>query len=95
MIGIGEKHKAPGTIAYYNTKKITELGKQMEPFIWGKAELRDFYSADGKPLKGILVKPENFDPKKKYPLMVYIYETLHQGLGEKGREKREVRHDYN
>jgi len=59
-------------------QKITDLGRQMEPFLWGKAELHDFFSADGKPLKGILVKPENFDPNKKYPLMVYIYETLHQ-----------------
>jgi dipeptidyl aminopeptidase/acylaminoacyl peptidase len=58
-------------------EKITDLGRQMTPFIWGKAELRDFRSSDGKPLKGILIKPENFDPKKKYPLMVYIYETLH------------------
>lgn len=58
-------------------KKITDLAKQMAPFIWGKAELRDFHSSDGKPLKGILIKPENFDPQKKYPLMVYIYETLH------------------
>jgi dipeptidyl aminopeptidase/acylaminoacyl peptidase len=61
-------------------QKITDLGNQMDPFIWGKAELRDFYSADGMPIKGILIKPDNFDPKKKYPLMVYIYETLHNGL---------------
>ena len=61
-------------------RKVTELGRQMEPFIWGKAELINFCSADGKPLKGILIKPENFDPAKKYPLMVYIYETLHQLL---------------
>jgi len=67
-------------IDFKKPQKITALGKQMEPFIWGKAELRDFYSSDGKPLKGILVKPENFDTKKKYPLMVYIYETLHQGF---------------
>jgi dipeptidyl aminopeptidase/acylaminoacyl peptidase len=65
---------------FSNPQKITDLGKQMEPFIWGKAELRDFLSADGKPLKGILIKPDNFDPSKKYPLMVYIYETLHDGL---------------
>jgi len=57
-------------------EKITDLGWQMKPFIWGKSEMRDFLSADGKPLKGILIKPENFDPNKKYPLMVYIYETL-------------------
>jgi len=65
---------------FQNMKKITDLGKQMEPFTWGIAELRDFISADGKPLKGILIKPDNFDPNQKYPLMVYIYETLHDGL---------------
>jgi dipeptidyl aminopeptidase/acylaminoacyl peptidase len=58
-------------------QKVTELGKQMDPFIWGIEELRDFSSSDGTPLKGVLIKPENFDPEKKYPLMVYIYETLH------------------
>lgn len=65
---------------FSNPQKITDLGKQMEPFIWGRAELRDFLSADGKPLKGILIKPDNFDPNQKYPLMVYIYETLHYNL---------------
>ena len=65
--------------SFKSPRKVTDLGKQMEPFLWGKAELRDFLSADGMPLKGILIKPENFDSKKKYPLMVYIYETLHQG----------------
>ena len=67
-------------INFSKPEKITDLGKQTEPFIWGKAELRDFFSSDGKPLKGILIKPENFDASKKYPLMVYIYETLHSGL---------------
>jgi acetyl esterase/lipase len=61
-------------------KRVSHLGAQMEPFLWGTAELRDFYSSDGVPLKGILLKPEGFDPTKKYPLLVYIYETLHQGL---------------
>jgi dipeptidyl aminopeptidase/acylaminoacyl peptidase len=37
-------------------------------------------NADGKPLRGILFKPDNFDPAKKYPLMVYIYEELTNGL---------------
>jgi len=64
---------------FSNPRKITTLGNQMNPFIWGKAEMRDFFSSDGKPLKGILIKPENFDSSKKYPLMVYIYETLHTG----------------
>ena len=64
---------------FSDARKITDLGKQMDPFLWGTAEMRDFKSADGKPLKSILIKPDNFDHNKKYPLMVYIYETLHQG----------------
>jgi dipeptidyl aminopeptidase/acylaminoacyl peptidase len=67
-------------LAFQKTAKVTDLGQQTKPFIWGKAELLDFQSSDGKPLKGILIKPENFDASQKYPLMVYIYETLHQGF---------------
>ncbi len=61
-------------------KRVSHLGAQLSSYLWGSAELRDFRSADGLPLKGILIKPENFDPNRQYPLMVYIYETLHQGL---------------
>lgn len=67
-------------LKFKNPRRVTNLGSQMESYIWGKAELRDFYSADGKLLKGILIKPENFDPNHKYPLLVYIYETLHYML---------------
>ena len=63
-----------------NIQRITEGGKQFEPFAWGKSELISFRSLDGAPLKGTLFKPDNFDPNKKYPLIVYIYERLTQGL---------------
>ena len=32
------------------------------------------------PLTAALYKPENFDPHKKYPMMVYIYEKLTQNV---------------
>lgn len=64
-------------LEFKDARQATDLGRQMAPFLWGKTELRSFYSADGKPLRGVLIKPENFDPRQKYPLMVYIYETLH------------------
>jgi hypothetical protein len=51
-----------------------------EPFLWGRSELMNFTSTDGVPLQASLIKPENFDPKKKYPLMVYIYERMSQGV---------------
>ena len=67
-------------IDFKKPARLTDLGKQMDEFLWGSEELIPFLSADGKPLKGILIKPDNFDANKKYPLMVYIYETLHNYL---------------
>ena len=61
-----------------------EEGVEREPAAaavsWGRSELIEYVNADGKKLRAILTKPENFDPTKKYPLMVYIYEELTQGL---------------
>jgi dipeptidyl aminopeptidase/acylaminoacyl peptidase len=48
--------------------------------VWGTGELLPFRNADGVPLKAALFKPEDFDPKKKYPLLVYIYERLSQNV---------------
>ena len=57
---------------------MTNGGTQTEPFLWGAGELVSFRNSDGVLLKAALYKPANFDPKKKYPLMVYIYERLSQ-----------------
>ena len=65
---------------FANLTKVTELGKQTAPFSWGTSELMSFNNAKGVALKAGLYKPENFDPKKKYPLMVYIYERLSQNV---------------
>jgi dipeptidyl aminopeptidase/acylaminoacyl peptidase len=65
---------------FHDLRKVTDLGSQLKPFNWGTSELIHFESTNGVPLQGTLYKPENFDPKKKYPLLVYIYERLTQGL---------------
>ena len=61
-------------------KKISNGDAQRAQFNWGTSELVNFKNTDGVPLKGMLLKPDNFDPKKKYPMIVYIYERLSQGL---------------
>ncbi len=60
--------------------KVSDANPQKAGLLWGKAELVNFRSLDGIPLQGVLIKPENFDPTKKYPLLVYIYERLSQTL---------------
>ena len=67
-------------LTFKDMKKVSNLGTQLSQYTWGTSELIEYINADGKKLRAILTKPENFDPKKKYPLMVYIYEELSQGL---------------
>ncbi|HLJ51474.1 MAG TPA: prolyl oligopeptidase family serine peptidase [Bryobacteraceae bacterium] len=61
-------------------RKVSDANPQKDQFLWGTAELMHFKNADGVPLAGTLYKPENFDPHKKYPLIVYIYERLSQNV---------------
>ena len=65
---------------FRDLKKISNGDEQRAQYKWGTAELVSFKNVDGIPLKGLLLKPENFDPKRKYPMIVYIYERLSQGL---------------
>lgn len=67
-------------LAFGKAKKLTEVGKVLDKFSWGKAELVNWRSDDGVDLKGYLVKPDGFDPKKKYPMMTYFYERSSQGI---------------
>jgi len=43
---------------------------------WLTTELIDWKQLDGTLSKGILYKPENFDPRKRYPLIFNYYEEL-------------------
>ncbi|MBI4876375.1 MAG: S9 family peptidase, partial [Acidobacteria bacterium] len=61
-------------------RKVTDANPERARFLWGTSELVRFKNTDGVELKAALFKPENFDPKKKYPLLVYIYERLSQGI---------------
>ena len=60
--------------------KATDGGAQLAKFAWGRSELVSFRSTDRVPLQAALYKPANFDPQKKYPMIVYIYERLSQGV---------------
>jgi dipeptidyl aminopeptidase/acylaminoacyl peptidase len=61
-------------------RKISEANPQQKNYKWGTAELVSWRSLDNIPLEGILYKPENFDPKKKYPMIVFYYERYSNGL---------------
>ncbi|MBI4472501.1 MAG: S9 family peptidase [Acidobacteria bacterium] len=65
---------------FTDMKRVTNANPQKADLLWGTSELIRYKNMDGVPLNGILIKPENFDPAKKYPMLVYIYERLSQNL---------------
>jgi len=57
-----------------NEKQLSYINPQINEYLWGTVELVEWKTKDDYDVKGLLYKPENFDPAKKYPMMVYFYE---------------------
>jgi dipeptidyl aminopeptidase/acylaminoacyl peptidase len=60
--------------------KLSSINPRQINYFWGTAELFKWKAYNGKEATGIVYKPENFNPKKKYPMVVYFYEKLSDGL---------------
>lgn len=60
--------------------RLSYLNPQQADYNWGKAELFTWKTFNGKESTGILYKPEDFDPTKRYPMLIYFYEKLSDGL---------------
>ncbi len=71
---------ASASIDFANPRKISTANPQQQEYRWGTAELVSWRSTDGIPLQGILLKPDGFDPSRKYPMMVYFYERNSDNL---------------
>ena len=44
--------------------------------------MAEWLSVDGIPLQGILIKPGNYQPGTRYPVLVYFYRFFSQRLNE-------------
>jgi dienelactone hydrolase len=62
------------------TTVLSDVNPQQSEVSWGTNELVEWQSMDGHAMQGILFKPADFDPSKKYPMVTYFYESLSDGL---------------
>ncbi len=82
-----KRQSATETPNYFITRdfktfsQLTHLAPQLK-YNWLTSELHDYVQFDGKPVQGILYKPENFDKSKKYPVIIHFYEARSLGLHE-------------
>jgi len=67
-------------LSFKKSIKLSDANPQQEKYNWGTIELVNWISLDGKKLSGMLAKPENFDPSKKYPMLVNFYEKSSDGI---------------
>ncbi|MBE9490472.1 MAG: S9 family peptidase [Bacteroidetes bacterium] len=67
-------------LSFKKQTTISDANPQQELYNWGTSELVNWTSLDGEKLTGMLIKPENFDPSKKYPMIVNFYEKSSDGL---------------
>lgn len=61
-------------------KRMSALNPQQHDYNWMTAELFSWKAYDGKLATGIVYKPADYQPGKKYPMIAYFYETLSDGL---------------
>lgn len=54
--------------------QLSNINPQQKEYNWYTVELHKWKMFDGKESEGLLFKPENFDPNKKYPVIFYFYE---------------------
>ncbi|HYW09532.1 MAG TPA: prolyl oligopeptidase family serine peptidase [Longimicrobium sp.] len=66
--------------SFADARRMSEANPQQSRYRWASAELVSWRSEDGHELQGLLYKPEGFDASRKYPMVVYFYESLSDNL---------------
>lgn len=61
------------SIASFSPRKLTSMTDQVKDFQLASREVISWPSKDGTTIEGILIKPADFDPGKKYPLLCVIH----------------------
>ncbi|GAB5473002.1 MAG: S9 family peptidase [Maribacter sp.] len=58
---------------FTGTQKLTSSSAQIAEWATAKSEVIQWKSKDGAIIEGVLHKPQDYDPNKKYPLLVIIH----------------------
>ena len=54
-------------------KPLTDMSEQWKQFHLTTREVVEWKSSDGASIEGVLIKPPDYDPSRKYPLLVVIH----------------------
>jgi dipeptidyl aminopeptidase/acylaminoacyl peptidase len=51
---------------------------QQQKYHWGRSELIEYENSRGTKMKGVLRYPANYDARKKYPMIVHVYQRQNE-----------------
>jgi dipeptidyl aminopeptidase/acylaminoacyl peptidase len=81
-----DEKNAANVFSYTLTKEkqisvaLTAINPQQANYNWMQSQLVKWKAYTGRTAEGVLYLPEDFDAKKKYPMIVYFYERNNQTL---------------
>jgi dipeptidyl aminopeptidase/acylaminoacyl peptidase len=55
---------------------LTDANPQLGDYAWGSKKLIDYTNSKGRKMQATLTLPAGYEPGKKYPMLVYIYEIM-------------------
>ncbi len=67
-------------LQFRNARQLSSTNTFLDRYAASRTELITYRNETGRPLKGVLLYPVNHDPSKQYPMIVYAYELLSQGM---------------
>jgi dipeptidyl aminopeptidase/acylaminoacyl peptidase len=65
-----------GSADLTTARQVTATNPFLSRYAWGRSEIVEFKSDRGVRLQGSLHYPAGYEPGKKYPMVVYLYEKL-------------------
>lgn len=60
--------------------RLSSINPQQQDYNWCDVRLVHWNAYDGTPLDGLLYTPEDLDPSKSYPMIIYFYEKNSQNM---------------
>jgi dipeptidyl aminopeptidase/acylaminoacyl peptidase len=61
-------------------KQVTTTNPFMTEYAWGRSAVIEYQSASGQPRQASIFYPAGYEPGKRYPMIVYMYERLSDGV---------------
>ena len=63
-----------------NARQVSATNPFQGDYAWGRSELVDYVTDEGRKMQGSLIYPAGYEPGKTYPRIVYNYELLSQNV---------------